>query len=223
MIRIIEKTLDLQDIELSVGESGTFRGYASKFNGIDAYGDTILPGAYDKVLAEGGMVPVFFNHESTDLPIGKYTKLSANSQGLYVEGVLALDLPRARDVYAALKAGIVTGLSVGIGIADDDWEPSAETGGKIIKNVSLLREISICTFPADDRARVSLVKSEGIEQMQTIRDLEKFLRDSGFSKAQALAFIAKTRDIFTSEALRDAETKNEQAFLDALRRVGEKL
>ena len=211
-------------MELSVdGQPGTFRGYASKFNGIDAYGDTILPGAYDKVVAEGGTVPAFFNHDSFDLPIGKYTKLSANSHGLYVEGLLTLDIPRARDVYNALKAGTVTGLSVGIGIADDDWEPNVETGGKTIMNISLLREISICTFPADDRARVSLVKSEGIEQMQTIRDLEKFLRDSGFSKAQSLAFIAKTRDIFTSEALRDAETKKEQAFLDALRRVGEKL
>lgn len=220
----LNKQIQLQDVELSVdGQPGTFRGYASKFNGIDSYGDTILPGAYDKVVAAGGTVPVFFNHESLDLPIGKYTKLSANSQGLYVEGVLTLDIPRARDVYNALKAGTVSGLSVGIGIAEDDWEPNAETGGKTIKNVSLLREISICTFPADDRARVSLVKAEDIDQMQTIRDVEKCLRDAGFSKSQALSFIAKCRDIFMSESLRDAEKKNEQAFLQALSSLSEKL
>lgn len=220
----LNKQIGLQDVELSVdGQPGTFRGYASKFNGIDSYGDTILPGAYDKVVAEGGTVPVFFNHDSFDLPIGKYTKLSANSQGLYVEGLLTLDIPRARDVYNALKAGTVTGLSVGIGIADDDWEPNAETGGKTIKNISLLREISICTFPADDRARVSLVKAEDIEQMDTIRDVEKCLRDAGFSKSQALAFIAKAKDIFSSESLRDAEKQNEQRFLAALQRIQEKL
>ena len=220
----LNKQIELQDVELSVdGQSGTFRGYASKFNGIDSYGDTILPGAYDKVVAAGGTVPVFFNHDSFDLPIGKYTKLSANSQGLYVEGVLTLDIPRARDVYNALKAGTVSGLSVGIGIAEDDWEPNAETGGKTIKNVSLLREISICTFPADDRARVSLVKAEDIDQMQTIRDVEKCLRDAGFSKSQALAFVAKTKDILSSESLRDAEKQNENAFLEALARIGEKL
>ena len=220
----LNKQIELQDVELSVdGQPGTFRGYASKFNGIDSYGDTILPGAYDKVVAAGGTVPVFFNHESLDLPIGKYTKLSANSQGLYVEGVLTLDIPRARDVYNALKAGTVSGLSVGIGIAEDDWEPNAETGGKTIKNVSLLREISICTFPADDRARVSLVKADDIDQMQTIRDVEKCLRDAGFSKSQALAFVAKTKDILSSESLRDAEKQNENAFLEALARIGEKL
>lgn len=220
----LNKQIELQDVELSVdGQPGTFRGYASKFNGIDSYGDTILPGAYDKVVAAGGTVPVFFNHDSFDLPIGKYTKLSANSQGLYVEGVLTLDIPRARDVYNALKAGTVSGLSVGIGIAEDDWEPNAETGGKTIKNVSLLREISICTFPADDRARVSLVKAEDIDQMATIRDVEKCLRDAGFSKSQALAFIAKTKDILSSESLRDAEKKNEQAFLQALSSLSEKL
>lgn len=223
-MELLNKQIQLQDVELSVdGQPGTFRGYASKFNGIDAYGDTILPGAYDKVVAEGGTVPVFFNHDSFDLPIGKYTKLSANTQGLYVEGLLTLDIPRARDVYNALKAGTVTGLSVGIGIADDDWEPNAETGGKTIKNISLLREISICTFPADDRARVSLVKAEDIEQMDTIRDVEKCLRDAGFSKSQALSFIAKTREIFASEFLRDAEKKNAQAFFDALQRIGEKI
>lgn len=223
-MELLNKQIQLQDVELSVdGQPGTFRGYASKFNGIDSYGDTILPGAYDKVIAAGGTVPVFFNHESLDLPIGKYTKLSANSQGLYVEGVLTLDIPRARDVYNALKAGTVSGLSVGIGIAEDDWEPNAETGGKTIKNVSLLREISICTFPADDRARVSLVKAEDIDQMQTIRDVEKCLRDAGFSKSQALAFVAKTKDILSSESLRDAEKQNENAFLEALARVGEKL
>lgn len=223
-MELLNKQIQLQDVELSVdGQPGTFRGYASKFNGIDAYGDTILPGAYDKVVAEGGTVPVFFNHDSFDLPIGKYTKLSANTQGLYVEGLLTLDIPRARDVYNALKAGTVTGLSVGIGIADDDWEPNVETGGKTIKNISLLREISICTFPADDRARVSLVKSEDIDQMQTIRDVEKCLRDAGFSKSQALAFIAKAKDIFSSESLRDAEKQNEQRFLAALQRIQEKL
>lgn len=223
-MELLNKQIQLQDVELSVdGQPGTFRGYASKFNGIDAYGDTILPGAYDKVVAEGGTVPVFFNHDSFDLPIGKYTKLSANSQGLYVEGLLTLDIPRARDVYNALKAGTVTGLSVGIGIAEDDWEPNVETGGKTIKNVSLLREISICTFPADDRARVSLVKAEDIDAMDTIRDIEKCLRDAGFSKSQALAFIAKAKDIFSSESLRDAEKQNEQRFLAALQRIQEKL
>ena len=49
------------------------------------------------------------------------------------------------------------------------------------------------------------------------------LRDAGFSKSQALAFVAKTKDIFTSESLRDAEKQNENAFLEALARVGEKL
>ena len=46
MTQIIEKTLSLDDVELKTeGDAGVFRGYASKFNGIDSYGDTILPGA----------------------------------------------------------------------------------------------------------------------------------------------------------------------------------
>ncbi len=39
MTQIIEKTLSLDDVELKTeGDAGVFRGYASKFNGIDSYG-----------------------------------------------------------------------------------------------------------------------------------------------------------------------------------------
>ena len=44
-------------------------------------------------------------------------------------------------------------------------------------------EVSLVTMPANPKARVTSVKS--IEEIETIRDFEKFLRDAGFSNSQA--------------------------------------
>lgn len=221
MTQIIEKTLSLNEVELKTeGEAGTFRGYASKFNGIDSYGDTILPGAYQKVLDR--MPPIFLNHNTMDLPIGRYTAMKENAQGLYVEGQLTLSIQKARDVYEAMKAGTIDGLSVGILLSKQDYEWN-EAGGRNIKSVSGLREISVCTFPADDRARIGLVKSEDIQKAISIRELEESLRDAGLSKAQAQAFIAKAKELIASEkAQRDSESEAEKQVLARIKAIAER-
>ena len=221
MTQIIEKTLSLNEVELKTeGEAGLFRGYASKFNGIDSYGDTILPGAYQKVL--GRMPPIFLNHNTMDLPIGRYTSMKENAQGLYVEGQLTLSIQKARDVYEAKKAGTIDGLSVGILLSKQDYEWN-ESGGRNIKSVSGLREISVCTFPADDRARIGLVKSEDIQKVVSIRELEESLRDAGLSKAQAQAFIAKAKELIISEKVqRDSESDAEKQVLARIQAIAER-
>jgi len=219
MTQIIEKTLSLDDVELKTeGDAGVFRGYASKFNGIDSYGDTILPGAYQKVLGEK-MPPVFLNHNTMDLPIGRYTAMKENAQGLYVEGKLTLSIQKARDVYEAMRAGTIDGLSVGILLSKQDYDWN-EDGGRNIKSVSGLREISVCTFPADDRARIGLVKCEDIQGAISIRELEENLRDAGLSKAQAQAFISKAKELILSERdQRDSESEAEKQVLAKLKTI----
>ena len=54
------KTLSISDCEIKLDEKqGVFSGYASVFNGVDSYGDTILPGAYKNTLKQFGMPKMF--------------------------------------------------------------------------------------------------------------------------------------------------------------------
>ena len=199
----LQKMLRLSDVELKTeGREGTFRGYASKYNGVDSYGDTILPGAYAKVAATAKNLPIFVNHDSLAVPIGKYTLVEDRDQGLFVEGELTLSIQKAREVYEALKAGSMSGLSVGIMLSDKDYELTDADdpwSGRVIKNVTALREISVCTYPADSKARITSLKTEGV---RTVRDFEKALRDAGLSKTQAQTFIAAARDVFVEEKTR---------------------
>lgn len=203
---------------------GRFKGYASKFNGVDSYGDTIKPGAYSAWLETGVMPKMFFNHDPYSVPIGVYTDVKQDDVGLYVEGKLTLSIQRARDVFEAMKAGSVDGLSIGYRLAEDGFEPN-EHGGYDINKFENVREISIVTFPADGAARISEVKGESIDKINTIRDLEKFLRDSGgFSKCDSQHLVARVKALLSADLQREAEAQMAQkAAEDAISGILSKL
>lgn len=194
---LLHKTLSLSDVSLKMeGDVGKFSGYASVFDGVDSYGDTITKGAFSDTLSTHGAPKMFFNHEWT-MPIGKYTTVKEDDHGLYVEGELTPGLALAGDVRAAMKHGTLDGLSIGGYVQRGDYQDTEK--GRVINKWSRLMEISPVVFPADSAARVDSVKSEmleAIEQIETIRDLERLLRDAGgFSKGAAIALAARVKSI----------------------------
>lgn len=222
-----ELTLAIADVCIKAqGEGGySFEGYASKFNGVDSYGDTILPGAYAtalKALRSAGRSPkMFFNHRSSDLPVGKWTMYKEDDHGLLVAGTLTKGMQLAEDLRLALAAGTLDGMSVGIGMKSDDYEwvdDKDSNISRIIKNVTLLREISLVTFPADDKGRVEVdsIKSELLE-VASLADLEHFLREAGgFSKAAATAIVSRANAISRGEHGPVSEAEKAQAEVAAI-------
>lgn len=205
------KLLALSEAEVKVdGEKGTFAGYASVFNGTDSYGDTILPGAYKNTLNDRRKLPaMFFNHvgsavaPKSDFPtrIGRWTKMEEDEKGLYVEGVITYGHPIGSAVIASMKNQTIDGLSIGYRLMPDDYEPK-DDGGRLIKNISELVEVSVVETPADYNARISLdtVKSE-IERIKSIREAEHLLRDvAGLSNEAARSLIAQIKSVVLSES-----------------------
>lgn len=199
---MFHKTLSFSDCQIKTdGETGKFSGYASVFNSIDNGGDTILPGAYKKTLETNGLPKMFLQHKSSDLPIGKWLKAEEDDHGLWVEGELTLGMARANDTYAALKHGTLDGLSIGYGLSkkDYDYAPGSDMSHRIIKNITLLSEVSPVVFPMETQARIDLnsVKSD-IDSIETIRDFERFLRDAGgLSKGLTEALVGRAKAIFS--------------------------
>jgi HK97 family phage prohead protease len=193
------KTLSLSDCDIKLeGDSGRFVGYASVFGGVDSYKDTIVKGAYEYTLRKNGKPKMFVQHDSAGLPVGKWISAKEDDHGLLVEGEFTPGMVKADEARAALKHGTVDGLSIGYMLGKNDFEDMAD-GGRLIKRVSKLVEVSIVTFPADSAARVDLssVKSEEIEQLETIRDFERFLRDAGgLSKGLTEALVSRARIVF---------------------------
>ncbi|AGS60719.1 HK97 family phage prohead protease [Proteus sp. DFP240708] len=197
----IRKTLNFDEAEIKFtgdGTQGVFEGYASVFSHQDLDGDIILPGAFKHVLdKQKQKVAMFYNHRVWELPVGKWEYMEEDQKGLRVRGQLTPGHSAAQDLKAAMKHGTVDGLSIGFGCLRNDFERTPS--GRIFKNISLLREISICTFPANDQAQVSSLKS--IDGLLTIRDIEDWLRESaGLSKSEAVGFISRFKSAIRSES-----------------------
>lgn len=210
----IQKTLAFTETEIkfsSDGKVGVFEGYASVFDIIDSDGDIILPGAYKKALAtQSRQVGMFFNHQTWELPVGKWQNLEEDSKGLTVIGELTPGLSVSNDLRAAMEHKTVEGMSVGFTVTKDDY--ALIDTGRAFKNVQALREISICTFPANEQATIESMKN--MESIATIRDVEHWLRDSaGLSKSQALGFIAR----FKSAVRSDSEGGEITALLERIK------
>ena len=222
---LLRKSLKLSDAELKLDdERGTFAGYASVFGGVDSYGDTIVRGAYDYTLRTNGKPKMFFNHDAFALPIGKWTVAKEDEKGLWVEGELTAGNPQAEAVRAALKHGTVDGLSIGYYLKKGDYDETDE--GRVIRRVSRLAEVSVVTFPADSAARIDTasVKAEDLDEVETIRDFERLLRDAaGLSKSAAAAIVARAKVVFGGRDARAEGAADETVILQRLQRIASKL
>lgn len=197
--------------EMKADPSGQFSGLAAGFNNVDSWGDKIVPGAFlQQIVDQGVTVPILWQH-NTDWPIGKTTDMYENNRGLQVTGQLALATTQGKDAYEVLKADIPMGLSIGFNALDYSYEGDV----RVLSDIELW-EISLVTFPANDKARVTSVKS-----IETIRDFEKLLLKDGLSRTEARAVAASgfkqlsaLRDA-APIALREAEHKLATVVRDA--------
>ncbi|MEX5744663.1 HK97 family phage prohead protease [Massilia sp. X63] len=186
----------------AVGDDGTVEGYGSVFGVRDNYDDVIAPGAYLASLAAhksaGTMPAMLWQHDAT-APIGVWLEMVEDAKGLRIKGKLALDTVKGAEAYALLKMGALNGLS--IGFVSKQWTYDRETDVRTLTEVDLW-EVSLVTFPANDKARITGVKAADVAGIKTIRQAEQALRDAGFSADTAKAFLAEVKRIALDE--RDA-------------------
>lgn len=168
----------------------------------DDWQDVVRPGAFRRTLADhksrGVMPQMFLQHDRWSLPCGGWTSASEDEDGLALEGQILTDSarPEIKDLYPLVKRGWVSGLSIGFVPVKAKLDEKA----KIRELVEVeLQEISIVTFPGNDSARITDVKSADPALLK--RKIEEALRDAGLSRTQAKALIAKGWEAL---ALRDA-------------------
>ena len=135
---------------------------ARRFSGIastpelDRHGDSVDPAG----VTFRNPVPLLFHHD-TKQPIGRVT-LTATRDGILFDAVLpALDDPsplkaRVDDAWACIKAGVISGVSIGFRILGDAVEYAGAVR-KILK--SEICEVSLVTIPANANATILSVKA----------------------------------------------------------------
>lgn len=210
-----KRMLKVRDFALSVkadgvADDGTFEGYGSVFGVIDSYQEIVAPGAFAESLTElaakNRTVPVLWQHRS-DAPIGVYDTITEDETGLHVKGrLLTADVAQAKEAHALLKAGAVTGLSIGYWVRESSVDE--KTGIRTLLKLDLV-EVSLVTFPACDDARVEAVKFKLAHgELPDVREFEKLLREAGFSKTQSKVIAGHGLvELLRREVASEAEAK----------------
>jgi HK97 family phage prohead protease len=165
----------------TLGDTGTFEGYAGIFGNVDLGGDILERNAIKEIVkGANGLVKVLNQHNMRD-PIGG-AKITPDDKGIAFEGKLVLETPSARSAHALMKAGVLDGMSFGYDVLVGGSE-ILKSGIRQLKAVKLW-EISPVTFGMNPLAGITGVKG----QITTIREFEDFLRDvGGFSQSAAKA------------------------------------
>lgn len=205
---------------------GLFEGYGAVFGNLDSYGDVIQKGAFRDSLKDWGkskrLPPMLAQHggwgmtDTDGLPIGKWEAMSEDDTGLYVKGrLINLDTERGKQLYGAMKEGVLDGMSIGYRAKEFALGTKPEEPRRTLKKIDLV-ELSVVTFPANGAARVTSIKSAG--DIATIREFEEALINGtlpALSAKEAKAMLAGGFKALRTE--RDAGGLSDE-LADAIRR-----
>ncbi len=197
------------------GEEGVIEGYGAYLGNQDRVGDIIEKGAFLKAIRKhksGDMaVKMLWQHDYRR-PVGVWGDMREDEKGLYVKGRIITQSQDGSSAYALIKGGAIDGLS--IGFVPVNWTVDSKTGIRTIHEVELY-EISLVTFPANEKARIQSVKND---LPKTIREFEEFLRDAGFARGEA-----KRVSLYGFERKRDVDLSNDikslNKALDSLKTI----
>tara|TARA_Y100001938_G_scaffold125563_1_gene176625 strand:+ start:105 stop:1283 length:1179 start_codon:yes stop_codon:yes gene_type:complete len=154
---------------------GEFEGYASTFGNVDKGNDVVVNGAFRKSLRRRpyNKVKLLYQHR-TDEPIGVFKGMREDDNGLYVKGQLAMGTQKGREVYELMKMGALDAMSIGFKADPKSQSYDERRRKRFLRDVDLM-EVSLVTFPMNDKAVVHQVKGAD----RTIREWEVLLRDVG--------------------------------------------
>ena len=195
---MINKTLDF--VTEIKAENKSFEAYGATFGNTDHHNDIISKGAFNQSIAK--RIPKIAYQHDTEKLVAVVKEIYEDGKGLKIKGDF-LNTPLGLQVYEEVKAGAINQMSIGFKVNESEYD---EKNIRTIKSVDLY-EVSFVTFPANEQALVTSVK--------TIRDFEGFLRDAGYSRNEAKRIALygfnkkeEKRDAADSELLNTLNTLN---------------
>ena len=166
--------IEYKQVQVAGIDEGVLRATLFKYGNVDDQGDIMVKGCYDDWLArnEGRPLPMLKGHDVSAWPIGSWEEIKSDDEGLKAIGRLAIEEnPDAATAAKMIKAGLVTGVSVGFRMFAG--KAVTRSGGGMGRNITgaELMEASITPFrPANKEAVVDAIDGEDVESIYKALD-----------------------------------------------------
>jgi HK97 family phage major capsid protein/HK97 family phage prohead protease len=193
--------------DVSIDDAGTVTGIAWPFGTPDSVGDVIEKGAF----GFPNSLPMVMEHDQKQV-VGVWETYSETEHGLEVKGRLFVEgIAPARNAHRQLKAGAISGLS--IGFQHQGFEARAN-GGRAFKSITI-NEISLCRRPVHPGARITIVKSINEEHpMENELETVVAAKTDPVIDAQELKVLKARLDKVEAKSNRPTAVNNNQPSAD---------
>jgi HK97 family phage prohead protease len=172
--------------------------------------------------SSGRPLPMYVNHNSDAIPVGEWTSIEMDDDGMNASGRLYVNTSAGKDLYQVMKESpnMFGGVSVGAYAEEYQWvkeDGEAMTIGsddpyesgyfQITKGG--LRETSVVMYPNNTKAEIKKLEYFRPDGSADLKVLEEALRDAGLSKQMSVAAASVFKTVIEQ---RDAvEVPNENA------------
>lgn len=161
--------------------------------------------------SSGRPLPMFLNHNAESMPVGEWTSIEMDDEGMSASGRLFLNTTAGSDLYQVMSESpnMFGGVSVGAyaneyQMVNADGEPDESETAYFQITKGGLRETSVVMYPNNPKAEVKKLEYFRADGSADLKVLEEALRDAGLSKSDAVAAASTFKKVLEQ---RDAETE----------------
>ena len=151
------------------------KGYAAVFNSPETYSYTevIAPTAFDD--ADLSDVVLRYNHEDTYIVLARTRnnslKLNVDSTGLFMNATLQDDIQQHRDIFNAIKSGLIDKQSFAFVVDEDSYDYDTDT--RTITKIGKVFDVSVVDQPFYNSTDVSVARNQNEEFLEKRKQLRE--------------------------------------------------
>jgi HK97 family phage prohead protease len=163
----------------------------------------------------GRPLPMYVNHNADAIPVGEWTSIEMDDEGMNASGRLFLNTTAGSDLYQVMKESpnMFGGVSVGAyaeeyQMVNAEGEPDQSEDAYFQITKGGLRETSVVMYPNNMMAEIKKLEYFRPDGSADLKVLEEALRDAGLSKQMSVAAASVFKTVIEQRDVVKAPIEN---------------
>lgn len=169
------RKLDIQFRAEEQDDKMEIKGYAVVFNSPETYGYTEIIDSKALDNADMSDVVLRYNHNDSFMVLArtrnKSLDLKLDEKGLMIDATLQNDITEHRNIFNAIKSGLIDKQSFAFTIDEDEYDYDTDT--RTITKIGKVYDVSVVDQPFYNATDVSIARSENDEFLEKRKQLRE--------------------------------------------------